>query len=97
MNGYNKGDLVRVAAAFTNAAGTAIDPTAVFAEYRSPTGALTTLEYVADVELVRDSTGNYHVDISASVAGYYSYRFYAVGTGQSASDKEQFQVEDNRL
>jgi hypothetical protein len=97
MNPYNKGDLVRVSAAFTNAAGTAVDPTAVYAQYRSPNGTLTTLVYVTDEELVKDSTGNYHVDISADQAGYYSYRFYSTGTGQAASDKEQFQVEANTL
>lgn len=87
-NRYDVGDLVRVAGVFTNAAGTAVDPTAVFAKYKDPGGTITTLVYLTDLALVRDSAGNYHVDINADEAGRWCYRFYATGTGQSAEEGE---------
>lgn len=90
-NTYDKGDLVRVAAVFTNTAGTAIDPTAVLFQFRGPGVDTTDYTYGTDTELVKDSTGNYHVDINANASGKWYYRFYATGTGQSA-DEDYFAV-----
>jgi hypothetical protein len=83
---YHVGDLVRISAAFTNAAGTAVDPTAVFAKYKDPSGNTTTLEYLVDAALVKDSTGNYHVDIDVDEVSRWRYRFYSTGTGQAANE-----------
>ncbi len=91
---YQVGDLVRISAIFTNAAGTAVDPTAVLAKYKDPGGVTTTLTYGVDVALVRDSAGNYHVDINAASAGRWRYRFYSTGTGQAANE-ENFIVESS--
>lgn len=85
-NRYDVGDLVRASGSFTNAAGTAVDPTAVFAKYKDPAAAVTTLTYGVDAALVRDSAGNYHVDINANLAGHWCYRFYSTGTGQAAEE-----------
>ncbi len=81
---FSVGDLVRVDGSFTNAAGTAVDPTAVFAQYRDPSGNVVALTYGADAALVRDSTGVYHVDVDADEAGTWYYRFHSTGTGQAA-------------
>ena len=83
---YSVGDLIQISATWTNAVGTATDPTAVFAQYRNPSGDLTALTYGVDVALVRDSAGAYHVDIDANEAGTWRYRFYSTGTGQASSD-----------
>lgn len=90
---YDIGDLVRVTGAFTNHSdGTALNPTAVLFKYKNPvTGTITTLVYGTDAAIVRDSTGNYHVDVDASVPGRWYFRFYATGTGQSA-DEDYFDV-----
>jgi hypothetical protein len=88
---YHVGDLVRITGTWTNAAGTATDPTAVFAQYRSPSNTTTTLTYGVDAALVKGSTGVYYVDINASAAGQWFYRFYSTGTGQ-ASNEEFFNV-----
>jgi hypothetical protein len=90
MNSYDVGDLVRVTATFTNAAGTVADPAAVTARYRSPSGTTTTLTYGVDAELVKESTGVYHVDISASESGTWSYRFASTGSGQAANEESFF-------
>lgn len=95
VNTYDIGDLARVSAAFTNSAGAAVDPTAVLCAYRDPSGNVATLTYGTDAALVRDSAGNYHVDISIDEAGSWFYRFYSTGTGQ-ASEEQSFLVR-NRM
>lgn len=94
---YHVGDLVRISATWTNAAGTAIDPTAVLAQYRDPGGTTTSLVYGVDAALVKDSTGNYHVDVDADEAGWWHYRFYSTGTGQAAAEPSSFYVEASSL
>lgn len=90
-NVFDIGDLVRASAAFTDSAGTAIDPTAVYLKYVTPAGVTTTLTYGVDVALVRDSAGNYHADISATDDGDWHYRWYSTGSGQ-ASEEHWFRV-----
>lgn len=84
FNKYDYGDLVRASGAWTNSAGTAIDPTVVKFSYRDPSGNETVLTYLSDAALVRDSAGNYHVDIDADEAGVWYYRWWSTGTGQAA-------------
>jgi hypothetical protein len=92
---YDLGDLVRVSGAFTNSAGTAQDPTVVKASVRTPAGVVTTYTYGVDAGLVKDSTGNYHLDVSAAEIGWYYYRWFSTGTGQAA-DEGWFEVVDAR-
>lgn len=91
MNSYNFGDLVRIAGAFATAAGTATDPGTVTVYYRPQGGTVTTLVYGVDGAVVKASTGNYYVDISANVAGIWHYSFRGTGSGQSA-DEHYFEV-----
>ncbi len=58
---------------------------------RTPAGVTTTYVYLTDNELVKDSTGKYHVDINANAAGTWYYRFFSTGTGQAAEER-QFEV-----
>lgn len=83
-NRYHLGDLVRVSGVFTNAVGTAVNPTVVNLSFRNPSGNETTYIYGTDAALVKDSTGNYHVDIDADEAGIWHYRWWSTGTGQAA-------------
>lgn len=91
-NTYQKGDLVRCSAAFTNSAGSAVDPAAVRCQYKDPSGNTTSLLYGTDAALVKDSTGNYHADVDADEAGKWYYRFYSTGSGQAA-DEDTFTVQ----
>lgn len=94
VNTYDIGDLVRISAAFVNDGGVATDPAsgAVIAKYKDPSGNTTTLTYPADVALVKDSTGNYHVDILVDEFGDWHYRF--AGTSVVvAADEHRFYVE----
>lgn len=86
MSEFVLGEAVRVSAEFRNAAGTVADPTSVFFKHRNPEGTITPLVYPTDAQLVKDSTGNYHVDIDANIAGTWHWRFYATGTGKTANE-----------
>ncbi len=84
MTEYVVGNVVRCSTTFTNISGTAIDPTTVSFSYKNPAGTTTTLNYPTDAALVKDSTGNYHVDVSADLEGMYYWRFFSTGTGKAA-------------
>jgi hypothetical protein len=75
---------------FKNAAGTEIDPTGVEFRYTPPSGVTVGLVYGVDAELVRDSLGNYHVDIDADESGPWYYRWIGAGTGQGAENLQFF-------
>lgn len=91
MDYYDKGDLVKCSGAFTDSDGNAIDPTAVVFKVKDPSGTVTTYTYGEDDELVRDSAGNYHVNVDADEMGLWYYRFESTGTGQAA-DEGYFRV-----
>lgn len=88
MNQYDVGDLVRVTGIFKDAAGVAFDPTTVAFKFKKPDRTITTYIYGTDAQLVKVATGNYRVDIDASVKGKYQYRWYSTGNGQAAEESE---------
>lgn len=85
-NIYDVGDLVRCSGPFTNSAGAAIDPEAVKVSIRKPDGTVTTYVYNTDAEVVKDSVGNYHIDVDANAAGRWYYRWWSTGNGQAADE-----------
>lgn len=85
-NVYDKGDLVRCSASFTTSAGAAVDPTVITFKFKTPGGTTTTYTYGVDAELVKDSVGNYHVDVSATASGTWFYRFEGTGDAQAADE-----------
>jgi len=91
MASYDLGDVVRQTGSFTNSAGAAADPTGVTFSYTDPAGTTTSLVYPTDAALVKDSTGVYHVDITASTEGIWRWRWLSTGTG-AASTEGQFAV-----
>ncbi len=88
INTYDQGDLVRVSAWFAAAAGGATDPAVVKCQHKNPAGTTVTLTYGVDAALVKDSVGNYHVDIDASIEGAWYVRWYSTGTGQAAGESQ---------
>lgn len=87
INEYGLGTDVICSTEFTTTAGAAHDPSAVFFQFKDPEGEITAYEYGQDTELVKDSTGNYHVNVDASKVGTWHYRFYATGTGKAADER----------
>lgn len=91
---YKQGAVVRVSNEFTQS-GVAADPTTVKLTVVRPNGLRNTYTYLApDAVIVKDSTGNYHADLSAIIPGTWTYRWFSEGTGQAADDKT-FLVEAN--
>jgi hypothetical protein len=85
----NLGDLVRVVGVFrATSTGAVQDPTVVKVSVRRPGGKVETWTYGdADALVAKDSTGTYHLDISANVPGRYYYRWWSTGTGQAGIEK----------
>ncbi len=92
---YPIGAVVQVATLFATD-GVAVDPTAVLFSYMPVAlGTATTLTYGTDAALVKDSTGNYHVNLdTTSYGGQWNWRFFSTGTGQS-SIESSFYVRPN--
>jgi hypothetical protein len=83
------GQAVRLTAIFINAAGSAADPTTVTFTYglsdQSPPPKPTASNhvYLTDVNVIKDSVGNYHYDFVPAAPGDYIWQ--AVGTGTVAA------------
>ena len=95
-NTYNKGTLLRCAGAWTDTAGTALDPTVVVFQSQTPEGVETSLVYGSDGAVGRSSTGGYYCNVSLATAGTWYYRFYSTGTGQAA-DQEKVIVTETQF
>lgn len=93
---YDIGDLVRVSGAFTDVNDADIDPTTVTFKFTDPSGNTTSYTYVTDAEVVKDSTGHYHVDVSVDEAGTWYYRWESGGSGQAA-EEGSFVVRPTRI
>lgn len=85
-NTYDIGDVVRCAVAFTNAAGTAVDPTTVKFRIRKPDRSIDFYTYGVDAEVIKDSTGNYHMDILIDQSGTWYYRMEGITTNRGAGE-----------
>lgn len=97
---FNPGDVVRVrsndpaiaGSGFTNEAGALADPTTVQVEWGYATSAsaratsVTTWTYGVDSQVVKDSTGVYHADITLVRAGRLRYRWQGTGTVTAAAE-----------
>lgn len=78
-----KGDVVRLAADFTDPAAALVDPGVVTCKVQDPAGAVVTY---AGGAIVRDSLGRYHVDVPIALSGRHYYRW--IGTGANAAAEE---------
>lgn len=97
MNFYEVGDLVRITANFTNEAGAAADPTTVtlLVKLRYVIGSTATT-YTYPANIIKDSTGNYHLDFQPTTEGIWDYRW--VGTGSvTAAGENAFNVPDSQF
>jgi hypothetical protein len=86
MSEYDVGSLVRVTGTFKDSTGAVTDPALVQFKYLTPAGAATTYVYGTHSQLVKDSTGVYHVDVTLGSTGTYRVRFESSGTGQASQE-----------
>jgi hypothetical protein len=85
-NTYDIGDQVRTSVAFTTTVGTPVDPTAVTFRLRKPSGIISILVYGVDAAVVKDSVGNYHVDVTVDLQGIFAYRYEGTGAAVAACE-----------
>ena len=80
----------RIAVVFKNSGGTAVDPTTVTFVFRKPSDSVTTYVYGTDSQLVKDSVGNYHVDLTPAAGehGEWQYRWTSTRTPAQAEPGE---------
>ena len=84
---YTIGEKVRLLATYSDPqTGTLLDPAAVYVSWKDPDGNITQKQHGTDPELVKDAVGTYHIDIDASAAGQWTYRWWSTGTGQAAGE-----------
>lgn len=87
------GALVRLSASFTGpepdpdtGLPVPVDPDTVIVMVMLPDESVVTKTYLTDVELIRDSEGNYHYDVDAADPGEWKYRWEGTGAGQAAAE-----------
>ena len=91
MSGYTviAGTLVRfyTSTPFTNISGTVTDPTEVKFGYTVNGGPPTTFTYGVGAQVVRDSTGTYHIDIDTTgLSGTWTYTWVGYGGVQTRAE-----------
>jgi len=89
---YQKSDLVRIDGSFTDLAGTLADPTTVTLKVTPPSGVTVAYTWAA-AQVIRDSVGAFHYDLSVTEAGQWFYRWEATGAASQAADNGEFMVE----
>lgn len=95
---FLEGNKVRVAELFTRTTDSvAVDPGVIIFKHRmGEAGAVTTLTYLTDAALVKDSVGNYHVDIDLTTPGMLYWEWRGTGANQAA-DEGNFVVSESRF
>lgn len=86
INYYKLGQKVRCKVSF-KVNGTLTDPTTVTAKIKAPSGNVSTYVYGTDAELVRESTGVYHVDVVTDEKRQWYFRFEGTGTCTAVEEK----------
>jgi hypothetical protein len=90
INAYDKGDLVRISGSFVNASDVATDPTEAVLRVKAPDKTTTVCRWptpgAGESALTRDSAGAFHVDLSITQSGYWTYRWEGTGAVQSADE-----------
>jgi hypothetical protein len=94
---YVKGASPRLLGVFRDpSTGDLIDPATVKVYVKNPAAVITIKTYITDPEVVKESTGRYHMDVDANVVGRWTYRFESTGTGKAA-DERDFVVKASKI
>lgn len=99
---YPFGSLVRIGVRFTDpnridapidsaTGNTLIDPTTVTVKIKMPDASVLAKVFGVDSEVIRDSDGAYHMDVSCNQAGVWVWGWFGTGAGQAA-DEMSFKV-----
>jgi uncharacterized protein YfaS (alpha-2-macroglobulin family) len=91
---YDVGDAVKTRVTF-KVNGTPTDPDTVTFKFMDPTGKVTTYTLI-DPQIVKESTGVYHVDIPIDMSGTYHYRWAGTGAARGALERS-LQVRESKF
>jgi hypothetical protein len=84
-NSYEIDTLVRLAVAFATVSGSIpTDPTDIKLFVKPPTGGVTTYTYLLS-QVIKDSTGMYHMDLLVNAIGVWTYKWQGTGSAQVTS------------
>ncbi len=100
MAQYNLGQVAVLSAVFEDAATEeAADPTTVTCTVIAPDGTETTYTYGTDAQLLKDSTGHYHLDQYCTLPDTWYYQFKGDGDAGTlrAADETNFTVKRSRF
>lgn len=86
MAKYLVGQQIRITVRFA-ASDTLTDPTAIIFKFKKPNGTITTYTHGTDAQLVKDSTGIYHVDLTLDAEGEWAYRWEGTGALVAADQR----------
>lgn len=81
---FEQDSLIRFKATFKDLSGVVTDPTAVTLRITKPATDPVIYTYGTDAELIKDSTGVYHMDFSCEIVGEHKYRWRGTGAVQIA-------------
>lgn len=84
---FDVGDLIRSENAFS-VSDTDTDPDAVKVLVKTPGGSVSEFVYGSDTDVIKDSTGNFYIDISMTESGVWRTRWE--GTGAVTAAVEDF-------
>ena len=87
----NIGDMFRLSANFVDSDNTSTDPNTVTFDMKEPNNTVTTYTFGVNAPLVKDSTGNYHVDWFIALSGIHAYNYTGFG-GANAAEEASFIV-----
>lgn len=91
---FDLGDAPRAINKFRDFNGVLADPTTVTVKIRKGDGTIVVKTFPTDTDIVKDSTGVYHIDIDTDVAGTWTVRFAGTGTVKAAIE-QRFKVKDS--
>ena len=99
MTNYIQGQLVRIQATLLDLNSALIDPTTVIFSTRTmstipPVSTVKT--YPSDVEVVRESTGVFHMDVTLSTSGVLNWRVEGTGLAPNAKQDSVYVMPTNQ-
>lgn len=84
---------LRIAVNFQDDDGADVDPATITFKVQSPSGTTTSYVYGTDAEIIKQDTGDYHIDYVPDESGRWHYRWSSTGSGTSIAMEGTFVVQ----
>lgn len=92
INVYQIGEAARCTAEFRDTSNALVDPSGFTYSFTTPGGVTTSYTYPGAAQIVRDSLGMFHVELSCTERGVWVYRWASTGLA-AAAEQFEFTVE----